>query len=1049
MKLQDVVARASLVLGLIAPSLFAGEQAFRPLVAQMPSLSAAHVAFNHGGELWIVSREGGTARRLTTGAGVPSTGGSAFSPDGSRIAFTATYGGDADVYVLDVEGAGKPQRLTFDQRSDEAIGWSRSGDRVLFRSARQTFYDGYGLPRAYSVDLAAGRPLPLPFPLAYNVAFATDGRLAAVEPQQLVNTSWKQYRGGDQRRIVLTDAVTLGERPLPGPPANDFDPMWVEDTLYFVSDRSGRQALHAYTSSGEVRQLFDPGWRDIKSASLGPGAIVFSRIDGIGLYDLESGQAHMLSIDTGLQAGVEDLTVDLAHHIVDAAIADDGRVAFEARGRVALVDLKGRIASLGASGHALRVPEFRSDSRLSVFSDESGNYRLATYDLEESEVFQSLGMQGSALHTGVVWSRDGKVGLSVDSAFNYWVHVEGMPSQRIDRESKAIPWLVPDAAWSPDGSKLAYARTLENGLFAVFVWRADGSPPRQASPEGVDARSPAWDADGRRLWFTASNNTPPINTYLDQSEKVRPPSTRVLMSVVEGDDGWTDVIRNPLPEKRYERVIATDVPGTLLLLETMLPASGSHIGMPMRQELWQVDADEAESEPVLLVGDIETIYPGELYGRANTTFRVSPRYDRVLFRRQGDWMRLSIGGDEQAEPRKVDLSEAAVTIDPRAEWRQMFDDAFRLLEDYFHDGRRSRPDFGEWKARYSPLLDGLGGREDLTWLLEDIAGELHMSHATVSRPRPLDPLVNKVAQTGALAIDVEPDEGRYRITRIYRGDIAGLGPPAPLDGRDLDARPGDLIDSIGGKSVSASRDLAEYLVGRAGQPTELCLSSSRAGTRCAEVIPTANEASFRFAAWREENRALVDRLSGGRLGYIHLSDTIETGLRQFNQARYAQHGREGFVLDVRYNSGGYAADYVIEQLDMRPMSRMVMPHGRVMSIPGARLGGPKALLINGYCGSGCDTLSWYFKHFHVGPLIGTPTWGGVSGSGNAPTLIDGGWFTVPAYTMTDAEGNFVLEGEAVEPTIPVPISAAADVAGEDPQLLRAVSELLDALDRHE
>jgi tricorn protease len=1020
----------------------------QPIVAQKPTMSATQVAFTMGGEVWLVDRAGGAARRVTSGAQAPVNGGNAFSPDGKLLAYTARYGGDADVYVIPVAG-GQPKRLTFSGEPDEVVGWSADGLSILFRSTRDTYYPGYGLPRVYAVAVGGGPARPLPFPIAYSAALSPDGTQAAVEPQQYINISWKHYRGGDQRRLLLVDLRSLAERPLPGTGGNDHDPAWVDGKLYFISDRDGRSTLYSFDPESQaVTRLFDPGEWDVKHASGGPGGIVFTQLNGISIFDIATGSVRPLAVTPiGDMPGAASASSDLSKQIFDAAVSDTGEVALEARGRIVVANARGALTVFGGSDHMERAPAFAAPGKVTAFSDASGTNQLVVHDTVTRGETQPFRIAGSGYFRVPTWSRDGRRLAYMDLLQNIWVARPGSPPLQIDTERKLVPimgWNTWDAVWSDDGQELAYSRTMDNGLFAVFIWSAADGKVRQVTPGDVDSKNPAWDADGKRLWFTASNNTPPAGAYLDQTDKMRPAAVRSVFSITREGGRWSDPRPLGLPAQRYEGLFAQKSSGKLLLLETIIPVGSATFSTAGTQTLHAADADAATPVQKVIAERIEGIYPGELHGRFTTSVRVSSDRSKVVYRAGGTWTVATVDGLTATDQRTLSLTEARVTTNPRQEWQQMFGDTMRQLTYLFHDPTHPPHDFAAWRARYEPLVAGIGSRQDLTYVQEDILGELHLSHADVNEGRGDDE--GSRPATGTLAADMRIDGGRYRITRIYHAPMFGADAVSPLDEPALRAVPGDWIVSIAGRPVSADRDITEYLQETAGRSTPVCLSNGRkGGERCAEVKPLANDASLRFASWLSERREMVHRLSGGRIGYIHSSDTVETGLAEFNQARYALHDREGFIVDVRFNSGGFAADYFVGTLTAPLLSRWQMPEGRTATTPFPLLDGPKAMITNAYCGSGCDTYAYYFKQLGIGPLVGTPTWGGVSSSGGPPIMMDGGWITTPQYAMTDPQGHYDLEGKAVQPTIPVNYPLRDMAAGRDPQLERAVAEVVGKL----
>ena len=602
------------------------------VVAYKPALSRTSIAFTHGGELWLVDRSGGQARCLTAGAHIPASAGNAFSPDGSLLAYSAAYDGVPNVYVMAVHG-GDSRRLTFDGVADEVVGWSEDGTEIYFRSARDTFYPEYGLPRVYAVPLKGGPVAALPFPVAYNVAYSPTRAVAAVEPQQLINLSWKQYRGGDQRQILLVDPKSLKQDVLPGPLGNDYDPMWIGENLYFLSDRDGRTTLYVWKpQSGVVTRLVDPGEWDVKDASLGPDAIVLSQLTGLSLYFPESGKIRKLDIGrAGQVPAMPQMAVDLSRQVMNGAVSDEGDVALEGRGRTLVIDGSGHVTVYGASDHVQRAPSFSGPKRVTFFSDESGTNQLGELDIGTRRRIEAVHFEESAYFQAAVWSPDGNHVALLDMHQNIWVAIRGQAPRKIDREARYVPrmaWATWDASWSAHGERLSYSRSLPSGLNAVFVWSTSDGMISQASPSEVDAQYPAWDGDGRRLWFTASNTTSPVQNYLDQSDRMRPPALRRVFWTEPQGDSWRLPTLLPVPARRYEGLFAGSEPGQLLILETVVPPGEANFSQAATQTLDSVDADSGEVSLRALIEGIGGFYPGDLYGHFTTSLRASPGRSR-------------------------------------------------------------------------------------------------------------------------------------------------------------------------------------------------------------------------------------------------------------------------------------------------------------------------------------------------------------------------------------------------------------------------------------
>jgi tricorn protease len=1050
---------------------------------QSPTVSRDQVAFVHAGDLWTVGRGGGEAARLTVGVGRELD--PVFSPDGRWIAFTGEYDGNYDVYVVDA-GGGVPRRITWHPGMDRVAGWTPDGRRVLFRSRR-------GSPHAeqlFTMPLEGGLPAEVPLPMARQGAFSPDGARIAYVPYENrasspnVHVAWKRYRGGLAGPVWIARLSDSAVERIPHEGSNDSYPMWVGGKVYFVSDRNGPATLFAYDPAARTvsRVLANDG-PDITSASAGPDAIVYEQAGRLSLFDLASGRSRALDVRvSGDLPSVRPRWVKVAKQIQNAGLSPTGiRAVFEARGEILTVPAeKGDIRNLTRTpGVAERDPTWSPDGqRIAYFSDESGEYALhvATQDGQGEVVKIGLGDPPSFFYSPR-WSPDGRKIAYTDKRLNVWyVDLDRKKPVRVDTNLYEAPYRLLDPVWSPDSRWIAYTKQLRNHLRAVFLYSLETGKARQVTDGLSDARYAAFDRGGKYLYFTASTDAGPTSGWLDMSSQQRPVSRSVYVAVLDstlpsplapqsdeekeaareseekegGDEGAKKdgkeeparvridfdgidqrILALPIPARNYVQ-LAAGKEGVLFVLENAaLPG-----------------LDGEEGSAAVHRFDLETRKLEKLLDAAGP-FALSQDGEKMLVRQGESWTIASTTPSPAPEPGKGALALDAMTVqvDPRAEWKQMYEEAWRLQRDFFYDPRFHGLDLPAAVQRYRTYLDGLGHRSELNDLFREMLGELTVGHMYIDGGD--QPEVEKV-KGGLLGADFAVEQGRYRFVRIYGGENWNPDLQAPLTQPGVNVKAGEYLLSVGGRELRAPDNVYATFEGTAGKSVviEVGPNPDGKGSRKVTVVPIEDESGLRLRAWVEENRRKVDRLSDGRLAYVYLPDTAEGGYTYFNRYYFAQVDKEGAVIDERFNAGGLAADYIVDYLRRPLLSYWTTREGSDFTTPLGSIFGPKVMLVNQVAGSGGDALPWYFRKLGIGPLVGKRTWGGLVGVYDYPALIDGGRVTAPRMAFWNPEGSWEVENHGVAPDVEVELDPAAWRQGRDPQLEKAVQVALELLEKN-
>ncbi|HJU82787.1 MAG TPA: PDZ domain-containing protein [Holophagaceae bacterium] len=1041
-----------------------------PTLFQQPALSAQEIAFVHGGDLWIVARSGGEAKRLTSHPGIENN--PAFSPDGSEIAFTAQYDGNVDVYLMPAAG-GEPTRLTFHPGMDRVVGWTPDGERILFLSDRDSSTPRY--TRLYTVSRHGGPAQPLDLPMGFFGSYSPDGSKLAYEPTPRAFNIWKNYRGGSASYLWIADLASGAIERIPHGTASDFNPMWAGNRIYFLSDREGATTLFAYDlGTKAVTRVVDNHGLDLKWASLGPGAIAYEQFGSIHLLDLVSGKDQAVGIRLKEDSPwIRPRFVKVDKRIEHGDISPSGaRAVFEARGEILTVPAeKGDVRNLTRSSSAAdRDPAWSPDGRtIAYFSDRSGEYELYLQPADGTGAARKihLGEPASFFYLPT-WSPDSRRIAYMDKRLNLWVvGLEGAPPVKVDTDTYENPGRSFDPAWSPDSRWIAYSRQLDSHLHALFAFNVETKTRHQLTDGLSDARTPVFDAEGKYLYFTASTNAGPSAAWLDMASFDRPSSRNVYLMVLrkdvpsplgpesdeekgaeakkKEDEAADEAPKKPSPvsidlEGLSQRILALPIPakdfqdlqsartGVLLLLEA--PPMGANDG-------------EAGSSAILHKFDLATRKVEELLSGISS-FRLAAKGEKILVRKGQAW---TIAALDKPKEGKLRQDAMEVWTDPRQEWRQIFHEAFRMQRDFFYDPKAHGVDLKASEAFYGPYLDALGSREDLNYLLREAMGRLSVGHLFLGGG---DEPELKPVGTGLLGADFKVEQGRYRITRILDGENWNPQLKAPLTQPGLKVRAGDYLLAVDGEPLKPDEDVYAPFVGKAGRSVRLKVGPAPdgAGAREITVVPVESETRLRHRAWVEDCRRRVDKLSGGRVAYVYLPNTAEDGYTSFNRYFFAQVDKEGAVIDERFNGGGTAANYFIDVLGRKLMNYWYTREGRFFTTPEGAIFGPKAMIINEFSGSGGDALPWYFRRAGLGPLVGKRTWGGLVGIYDYPSLLDGGFLTAPRVAFFNPEGQWEVENHGVPPDAEVDLDPAAWRAGRDPQLEKAVELVMAGLKAH-
>ncbi len=1030
---------------------------------RQPDVSATHITFVYAGDIWLAPKTGGMAQRLSSPAGEESF--PRFSPDGSVIAFSGNYDGNMDVYAVPTMG-GEPMRITHHPMGDRMLGWYPDGDGILYASSMESGRQRFS--QFFRAPAEGGLPEKLPVPYGEFGAVSADGNWLAYVPIQRSFRTWKRYRGGMAPDIWLFNLNDYSSQNLTGSDANESHPMWHGNTLYFLSDRGPNQRwnIWAYDMEAETfRQITSFEDLDIHFPAIGPSDIVFEAGGRLYLLDLGSEQYSEVNIDVVTDlATLKPRNENVAGLIFNGWVSPTGkRAVFEARGDLFTVPAEhGPVINLTASsGVAERYPAWSPDGKsIAYWSDRSGEYELTIRPADGSGAERKLTSYGPGYRYQLYWSPDSKKLAFVDQAMVIRVHdVESNRTTEVDQGK----WMYHGGlsgfrvSWSSDSRWMAYSRGMDNRAGAIFLFDTQNGERHQVTAGYYSDFGPTFDPDGNYLYFYSNRTLRPAYSDFDNSF-VYPNATNIVAVALRSDVPSPLAPRNDaepvdsgdeeeesengeeedgveIEIENFEQrlVVLPPRPGNFGSLTAVSGKVIFHRGVNTGangNERPLVFYDLGEREEKTIMGDVDD-------------YLVSADGKKILVMNNGQFAIVSVAPGQKMD-KQLRTSQMTAMVDPQAEWRQIFNDVWRIERDYFYDPNMHGVDWNEMRSRYGPLIDDAVTRWDVNYVIGELIAELNASHTYRGGG---DTEASERRNVGLLGINWSMENGAYRIAEIIEGAPWDAEARSPFSQPGVDVNEGDYILAVNGVPMDTSKDPWSAFQGLAGATVALTVNDrpSTDGAREVLVETLRSETRLRHLAWIEANRARVEEATDGRIGYVYVRSTGVDGQSELVRQFTAQFHKEGLIIDERFNSGGQIPDRFVELLDRPALAFWAVRDGKDWQWPPVANFGPKVMLINGWSGSGGDAFPYYFREAGVGPLIGSRTWGGLIGVSGAPALIDGGGATSPTFRMYSTSGEWFEEGYGVDPDIEVPEDPTELARGNDPQLEAAIAEVMRML----
>ncbi len=1052
------------------------EAAAQTKLLRFPDIHENRVVFTYAGDLWTAPATGGTAVRLTAHPGVELF--AKFSPDGRSIAFTGQYDGDEQVYVVPSDG-GVPHQLTYYPArgplpprwgfDNQVYGWTPDGEAVLFRSLR----DGWDLSdsRLYTASVSGGLPQALPMPVSGAGDLSPDGRHAVYSPLFRDFRTWKRYEGGWAQDLWTFDLESSRSQNITNHARSDRDPMWLDDRIVFSSDRNGTLNLFSYDPASRTTtpltqySQWDVRWPSADYA----GNIVFELGGELQVLDTSSGESRSISIrvpDDGLAK--RPARTPVRGNIERFSLSPKGeRALFVARGDVFSAPIEdGVTRNLTASSNAHdKFATWSPDgSKIAYVSDVTGEEEIYLVNQDGSGEPERLTTGNAAMLFGLEWSPDGKKLAYSDK--NGKLYVLDVASKRVQEIADERYGLIGGGAWSPNGGYIAFTLNDASGFSSVYIWSAADGQVRRITGEYFNEFDVAWDPEGNYLYYIADREFAPQlgsfewNYVVDRESYIYalalredvahpfPPKSDEV--TVEEEEEEEEEDESDTEDEDANGYIRIDFDGLAQRVARVPVGADNYGGLSANKgHVIYVRGTpgyygrSASNRPALMVFSMEKREATALV-EGSGAYSLSADGSKVLVREGRDFNLYDASPSGNSSKKTVSTSGLAVDRVPQQEWIQIFGEVWRRFRDFFYVENMHGYDWEALRQQYEPLLEHVAHRSDLNYVMGEMVSELSVSHAYISGGDFEIPDRPSVALPGArFALDTASN--RFRVSSIFRGQNEEDRYRSPLTEIGINVSVGDYVLAIDGEELDGTRNPYQMLRNKADHAVTLTVSSqpSRTGSREVTFQPVRDETSLKYLSWVESNRDRVGQMTNGLVGYMHIPDMGTNGIREFIKWYYGQIKKQGMVVDVRGNGGGNVSAMLIQRL-----SREVLALGYqrlrddATTYPSSVFHGHLVAILNETSASDGDIFPAMFREAGLGPLIGKRSWGGVIGITGYGPLIDGGGVNVPQYGWADKDGQWAIENYGVEPDITVENDPQSLLAGGDPQLERAVEEVL-------
>jgi tricorn protease len=1038
-----------------------------------PDIYKDKIVFTYENDLWLVSSAGGVATRLTSFPGNEFS--ARFSPDGRSIAFTAGYDGAYGVYVMPAEG-GEPVRLTYMPGSAQSIAWTPDGKRIVFRSAYENYISRD--PNLYYVNKEGSAPERLPIDRGELCSFNADGSKMLYCRKGNEEYYWKRYKGGQYQDIWMYDFKQKLFTPVSDYVGKNSYPMWIGNTMYFVSDRTNGVS-NIYTedlATKAVKEITSYADFDVMWADNDGEQIVFIQNGYLNVMDSKTNQVKKITVTIPSDRWrMRDRVIIPKEYIHSVNISNDGQTAvLESRGDIFIIPTEKGITKniSNTPGTREMYPQVSPDGKwIAFFSDKTGEYQLYMQKTEGGDWIQlTSGLDKFVYH--LLWSPDGKKILFGNKEFAiFYLDVDSKKLTEIDRSNQLkndeFYWEESDYSWSPDSKWITYSFTNFNRNNVVYVYSLEQKKKFAITDDFYDNLYPSFDANGKYLYYVSSRDFELLMDFYEDDHIVATPQ-RVM--VVQLRDKETPPFEEPLVkgDKKTDEPFRIDLEGINSRTYPLPVNAGNyfylkagngkvmwcsvdnftedeydHIFKPGTDTKWQLNIFDMSSKSLVVLND------------KIRNFDVSTDRTQIIIQKEADCYTSAVDAAFRSKVAgsKLNLEGMSYTVNNLAEWNQIFNDTWRWYRDFFYDKNFHGHDWKAMGEKFRAYIPYLSSRDELNWLLSQMVGEISVSHTYVGGGDmgPLKAPDTKV-YTGWLGADFVADKasGFYKFEKIYGPTEYNLDLKSPLVRPDIDLKEGDYLIAINGKEIKAPEDYNKYLQVIAGQPVTVTVNRkpTREGALTYEIKPIRNNSLLRYNRWIKENISYIQKKTDGRVGYMHINAMGGGGVGEFDKYWRAFRYKEGIIIDVRRNGGGWTEYFLIDKLERKMTANNVLQGMVPFRYPGSTSTGPFVAISNEYNGSDGEAFIEDFKANKLGTVVGVPSWGGLVGIVNAQTTIDNGSVNQSNNSFYGKEGKWLVENHGADPDILIDNDPASVMAGKDNQLDKAIEVILQQIKDH-
>ncbi|MBN1222155.1 MAG: PD40 domain-containing protein [Candidatus Aminicenantes bacterium] len=1044
----------------------------------MPDINGDLIVFVYAGDIWSVPSVGGNARRLTSHLGLEIF--PKISPDGRWIAFSGEYSGSRQIYVMPASG-GTPRQLTFYNDvglmpprggfDNYPLDWTPDSKAVLFRANRTPY--GVRIGKYFLARLDGGLETPLQIPEAGGGTFSPSGNEIVYTPISREFRTWKRYKGGRAQDVWIYDLEENTSNRLTSFEGTDQNPIWYGDKIYFVSDRELILNIFAYDLKTEqIAQITRHADYDVLWPSGEAGKVVYENGGELFKLDLENYLSEKIPVNINYDfPALLPYFKNVKDTIASFDISPTGkRAVFEARGDIFTVPAENGITYNLTRTQGVREmnPAWSPNGRYIAYdSDSTGEYELYIIDKADNDKTIQVTTGSKEWRYPAVWSPDSSMLLFSDK--NLDLQFLELKTKKKTKVDKARRFDITNYVWSPDSRWIAYTKDGENGQLALWVYSIKDAKSYQLTDDMYNDYSPVFSTDGKYLLFL-SDRSFNLSFSSFEFDYVYNKATRIHAVALTA--GVAPLIKEENDKEEVKKEVEEDTSGSMKKIGKK--ADESKTGESNKEVTVEIDFSGINDRIIVLPpphGDyrgLAAVDGAVLYFSNGSLHRfsfadkkdesiiagirngaISADGKKFMYQSQDTYGIIDIQANKKSGDGALNLDSLTMKIDPRSEWQQIYNDGWKIYRDWFYVKNMHGVDWLKVKEKYGRLLPYVAHRADLDFIFGEMVGELNVGHAYVNWGD--FPRVERV-NTGLLGAELKTDikSGRYIIDKILDGENWNEDARSPLTEQGILVKPGDFLIRLNGRDVSIKNNPYEFLENTAGKKISIVVNDAPTaeGAREYWITPVSNEHKLFYLNWVRTRRQMVDRLSGGRIGYIHVPNTSIEGNQELFKGMYAFQHKDALIIDERYNGGGFIPDVMINLLSRSILNYIGREGLKMTQVPEVANEGPKAMLINYNAGSGGDAFPYYFKKLKLGTLIGTRTWGGLVGlSGNAG-LVDGGYLGVPTFGFISADGEWTVEGLGVAPDIEILDRPELVAQGRDPSLEKAVEILMEQLEKN-